>query len=316
MDTRAFFIKVESGPELGLRAWLPAAAPRALLLIIHGMSEHGGRYARFAAEAVAAGHAVYALDLPGHGRTARAPDERGHFASEDGWNLALQCIQAADQAVRERHPGRPLFLFGHSMGSFLLQHYLVQAGGHLAGAILSATTGDLGPLRRVALTLLRAEQLWLGARHRSRLAEQLTFGEFNRKVKVRGQPSRTPFDWLSRDPAEVDRYLADPCCGFRCSVSLWISLLEACGQLLDRERLRRLPARLPVLLIAGEADPVCQGSRGPRILQRAYHQAGLGDVSARFYPGARHELLNETCREQVTRDLLDWLASRSGTGSP
>jgi alpha-beta hydrolase superfamily lysophospholipase len=311
LSATEFQLAVQNGVAF-VRAWLPAGAtPRACVQIVHGMAEHGGRYARFATALNHAGYAVYAHDLPGHGRTARAPDELGHFADEHGWRLALQSIHTVQVEMRARHPGLPLVLFGHSMGALLSQDYIVHHGRETAACVLSATTGEIGLVRLVGMALMNAEIALGGPRHRSVVAERLSFKAFNNRFK----PTRTAFDWLSRDPAEVDAYVNDPRCGFRASSSLWADLLAYGGRLREPARLARIPKTLPVLIIAGTEDPATQGAKGPTLLERAYFQAGLKDVTLKLYDGARHELLNETCRDQVTRDVIDWLAPRIGGGS-
>lgn len=267
------------------------------------MAEHGGRYERLARALTGRGYAVYAHDLPGHGPHAQL---QGHFADRRGWRVAISSIREVQRVAQREHPARPQFMLGHSMGSFLVQHFVADSGASLAGAVMSATSGDLGPLRRVGLALLRAESVLYGRRHASALAELLTFKGYNRRFR----PVRTPFDWLSRDRAEVDKYVADPHCGFRCTTGLWIDLLDASGKLTQENRLRRIPRTLPVLLIAGGDDPVGNGHRGPRALERCYLQVGLRDVTVKVYEGARHELFNETCRDEVTGDLLGWLDAR------
>ena len=303
VQTKQFQFALADGSSAHVHRWQPKTPARATLQIVHGMAEHGGRYARLAQALTAAGFAVYAQDLPGHGRTARAPDELGHFADHDGWRYALDQIHQLRQHIKVEHQKLPLFMLGHSMGSFLLQDYLVRHGRGLGGAIFSAASGNLGPLRNIGLTLLRAERIWAGERHRSALAEALSFKEFNRRYK----PNRTAFDWLSRDAAEVDRYIADARCGFRCSTGLWISLLSAAGAHADAARLAKLPKKLPILIINGTDDAATRGAKGPRALERNYRKAGLSDVTLKLYDDARHELLNETCREQVIADLLAWL---------
>lgn len=302
MKTSTLKIAAPNGPALYTHRWLPDGPPRATLLIVHGMAEHGGRYARFAKALTDAGIAVYAPDLPGHGRTS-SPTDLGHFANRNGWSVALASIHAVHSSIAERDGKRPLLILGHSMGSFLVQHYLVEHGNKLDGAILSAANGDLGMLRAIGLALIRAEALIFGRRHRSALAEALSFKEFNKKFK----PNRTEFDWLSRDDAEVDQYIADPLCGFRCTTGLWIDLLKSSARLTDIARLSRIPKTLPVLLIAGSADPASNGATGPKVLEQAYRAAGLKDVTVRIYDGARHELLNETCRDAVTEELREWI---------
>lgn len=302
MDSTTFQHRVSGRHSLFVRRWLPLGRARAAVQIIHGMAEHGGRYARLAQALTAAGYAVYAADLPGHGRSVRSPDELGHFSH---WNEVLAGLNSLRGHIEQELKNPPLFMLGHSMGSFLLQDYLVEHGRGLQGAVLSATTGDMGALRAVGLRLIQLESLWYGLRHRSALAETLSFKDFNKKFK----PTRTAFDWLSRDALEVDKYLADARCGFRCSCALWMELMRAGAGLGDPQRLARIPKTIPVLMIAGSEDPVTQGEKGPRALERHYRAANLRRVGVRMYEGARHELFNETCRDQVTQDLLEWLRS-------
>lgn len=154
---------------------------------------------------------------------------------------------------------------------------------------------------------MRAEAALFGAHHPSALADVLTFRAFNKAFDRPGAPARTAFDWLSRDAGEVDKYIADPLCGFRCSARLWADLLGAGANLTDARRLARIPKSLPILLIAGAADPVSGEGRGTRRLAEAYRSAGATRIEAKIYPDARHELLNDTCREEATADTLAWL---------
>ena len=307
MSATEYHLNVNRDSVAFVRCWMPERTPRACVQIVHGMSEHGGRYGRFAEALNAAGYAVFAQDLPGHGRTARAPDELGHLADDHGWRLALQSIRAVQVDLREKHPGLPLILFGHSMGGLLSQDYVVHHGREVAACVLSGTTGNMGLMRAIGLGLMQIEKAWAGPRHRSALADALSFKAFNRRFR----PNRTDFDWLSRDPAEVDRYVHDPHCGFRASTELWLELLAIGARLREPARLARIPKSLPILLIAGEDDPATQGLKGPRALEQAYRGAGLSDVTLKGYDQGRHELLNDLCREQVTADVIGWLRTRT-----
>ena len=302
MQSSAARLKLSNNTETHASIWLPEQAPRACLQIIHGMAEHAGRYARLAQALTGAGYVVYAQDLPGHGRTA-SDSERGHFADRHGWRQVLDSIRAFSQHIARQHPGLPRFVLGHSMGGYLLQHHVTEHSADMAGAIFSGCSGDLGALRLLGLALIRTEMLLKGPRQLSAVGDLLSFKEFNKPFR----PARTDFDWLSRDAAEVDRYVADPLCGFRCTTATWAELLKGCGALTDPSRLGRIRKDLPTLIIAGSRDTAVQGERGPRALERNYRAAGLQQVETRIYPDARHELLNETCREEVTRDLLAWL---------
>ncbi|HZR34236.1 MAG TPA: alpha/beta hydrolase [Nevskia sp.] len=308
MSADGFQLPRPDGRSVYVHRWLPPDEPRAALLVAHGMAEHGARYARFAAALNAAGWAAYALDWPGHGRSVRSPDELGHFADRDGWRYALDALHDVRQQVAREQAGKPLFLLGHSMGSFLSQHHLVEEGAGLAGVILSGSSGTLGPLRAVGLTLLRLEAALLGVRHRSALAEALTFKAFNAKFK----PNQTSADWLSRDVSEARKYAEDPWCGFRCSAGLWAGLLAAGAGFCDPQRLSHIPKDLPLLLVNGGEDQASFGDKGPRLLFGAYRAAGLKDVTMEVYAGARHELLNEIpeCRERVTADVLAWMKQK------
>jgi alpha-beta hydrolase superfamily lysophospholipase len=307
VKSKQFQRPLARGGNAHVYQWLPDGEIRAVVQVVHGMAEHGGRYARLAQSLTGAGYAVFALDLPGHGRSVRSAAHLGHVADRDGWRISLDAINSVRQCIRNELHDPPIYMLGHSMGSYLLQQDIVEHGHSVVGAIFSATSGDLGPLRRIGLNLLRVEALWRGLRHRSALAERLSFTEFNRQFK----PNRTAFDWLSRDEAEVDRYIDDKLCGFRCSNALWMDLLRAGGTLTDAQGLAQIPKQLPILLINGSRDAATRGEAGPSALERHYRSAQLEDVTLRLYADARHELFNETCRDEVTRDLLEWLNQRT-----
>lgn len=302
MHQSEFQHRFAGGLHAYVRCWKPDAAPRGIVQVIHGMAEHSARYARLAAALTDAGFAVYAHDLPGHGPLSE-DWVRGHFADRRGWRVAIASIRDVQRLAQRAHPGQPVYMLGHSMGSFLLQHYVADSGGTLAGAIFSATTGDFGRTRKLGLALLRAEAMIYGRRHPSLVGEKLSFAAFNKKFK----PARTAFDWLSRDPKEVDKYVKDPDCGYRCTTGLWIDLLEAGAMLTAPPRLRRIPKTLSVLMLAGSEDPVSAGAHGPRTLEQKYLAAGIRDVTVHVYPDARHELFNDLCRDAATRDLCAWL---------
>ncbi len=303
MSEKAFQLQVAGRAPLYVHCWLPRTPAKWVVLIVHGLGEHGGRYARFAAALNASGAAVYAPDLPGHGMTAGTPADRGHFADHNGWSYVMESVAATRTRAERAHPQLPLFIFGHSMGSFVVQHHLVAHSEGLSGAMLCATNGTMGALRPIAEMLVHAQVRLLGPRHRTELMRTLTFRRYN----FRFAPTRTDFDWLSRDLAEVDKRIADPLVGFTATSQLWIDLLGAGRDLLSRRRLDRIRKELPVILIAGSDDDVTGDGRGPELLAEAYRRAGLLDITVKIYPHGRHELLNDTCRDHVTIDLLDWL---------
>jgi alpha-beta hydrolase superfamily lysophospholipase len=208
--------------------------------------------------------------------------------------------------IESRHPRTPVFLMGHSMGSFVTRCMLPSVARSLAGFVLSGTAHE--PLAKLlsARLLAAAERARLGRRGRSPLLRALTFDAYNKQV----DHPRTDCDWLSRDPREVDAYVADPRCGFMCSVQLYHDMFGGMIEAFGASALRGLPKKLPIYIMAGEHDALNQRLAGIRRMHRAMEAEGLREITLRVYPGARHELLNETNREEVTRDLLGWLEAR------
>lgn len=306
-----FTLATGDGTELHVRRWLPDGAPKAIVQVSHGMAEHSARYARFADRLTAAGYAVYAHDHRGHGRTARRPDDHGYFADRDGWDTVVADIDLVGEHARSEHPGLPLFLFGHSMGSFLARAHAMEHGDRLAGLVLSGTAGDPGVLGKVGGMLASTQARLRGRRHRSGLMDTLTFGRYNAAFK----PNRTKFDWLSRDEAEVDKYIADPDCGNVFSAAFFRDLLDGLARINSDAEVARIPKDLPIYLVAGAMDPVGEQGRGVAKVAAQLTRAGVREVRTRIWPDARHEVLNETNRDEVMDDLVRWFDEHLPPGS-
>jgi alpha-beta hydrolase superfamily lysophospholipase len=303
VETSSIRLAAEDGVELFVYRWTPDGPPRAVVQIAHGLAEHGGRYARLAGALTAAGYAVYADDHRGHGRTAGTPEDLGFFAPADGWAKCVADLWQVNRRIAADYPGTPIIFLGHSMGSFLGQDFIAQHGDALAGVVLSGSNGKPPAIAVLGKLIARLERLRIGRRGRSALLDRLGFGAFNKPF----EPARTPFDWLSRDPLEVDRYMADPLCGGRSTTQLWIDLLGGLSRIARPSLQARIPKDLPIHLIAGGRDPVTRNTKGLEQLIGAYRKAGLTRISHHFYAGARHELFNETNRAEVTSDLIAWL---------
>jgi alpha-beta hydrolase superfamily lysophospholipase len=301
MAAPTFTVPGRDGHAVFTRVWRPDGPPRAVVQIAHGLAEHSARYARLAQALTAAGYAVYASDHRGHGPSC-PPGDLGFFGESDGWRKLLDDLDAVAARIAVDLPDVPRAFLGHSMGSFLGQTYIAERGGELAAAALSGTSGPPPAILPLGRRLVAFERWRLGPRGKSALVQQLLFGEQNKPFR----PARTPYDWLSRDAQEVDAYIADPFCGFPLTNQLAADLTGALGSLASPALAAGIPKRLPIYIFSGGRDPIGAKLQG---LLDVYRLAGL-QVTAKIYPDARHETLNETNRDEVTRDLIEWLDAK------
>lgn len=297
-----FRVTGTDGLQVYVYQWLPEGDVVGVVQIAHGMAEHAARYERFAKELNKHGIAVYANDHRGHGKSIPEGQTPGHMADQEGWQKAVTDLGLITQQIKENHPEKPVVLMGHSMGSFLTQDYMAQYGQYIDGAALSATNGPPGTLGKLAQLVSRIEKLRNGNTGHSTLLANMSFKAFNKTFA----PNRTEFDWLSRDEAEVDKYVADPLCGFDCSVATWIGLLDALTRISRDDALSQMDKYKPIYVFSGTEDPVGEKTKGVKRLLKAYQKHGFANVIHKFYESGRHELLNETNREEVTSDFIDW----------
>jgi alpha-beta hydrolase superfamily lysophospholipase len=276
--------------------------PRAIVQIAHGMAETAARYERFAQVLSVAGYEVYANDHRGHGRTAGHPDQVG-IIGENGFSKMTDAMAQLTDEIAIRHPGIPIVLFGHSMGSFLAQQYMYRYADKVSGVVLSGTNGRHSSMIWVGIRIAELLASTKGEEHRSKLLMKLSLGSYNKAF----QPNRTVCDWLSRDEAEVDRYVADPFCGGVFTASFFRDFFRGLLDIHQAKHMKRIPKQLPILLFAGERDPVGRMGKGVIQLLETYRSLGIGQVSCKLYPEGRHEMLNETNRDEVTHDIIEWL---------
>ncbi|MBR9909234.1 MAG: alpha/beta hydrolase [Gammaproteobacteria bacterium] len=293
-----FNFQAQDGLTITVYQWL-AENPRAAIIIAHGAAEHAARYARVAAALVAAGYSVYAIDHRGHGATGRA-GQLGVFADTDGWNRAVDDLLQLSHLVRERCPGVPMVLFGHSMGSLMTQQYVGLYGDTIDAAVLSGST--LANAFAELIPALQAEVDALGRNSPSKIMAEMMGQGFNDGF----EDARTGYEWLSRDHDEVQAYIDDPLCGFELSSGAWLDMFKFNRIPREAEEFAKIPRDLPIYLFAGDADPINQNLATLHALIDHYTAAGL-HVEAKFYQQGRHEMLNEINREEVTQDLLNWL---------
>ncbi len=300
-----FQLTASDGLKLHIYRWIPQSAPVAIVHIAHGMAEHAKRYERFAEALNKVGVAVYAGDHRGHGKTVPAGKIPGHMAEDAGWTKAVADLRLINQEISSAYPDTPIILMGHSMGSFMAQDYMAKYPETINAVALSATNGPAGTLGKLAQLVSRIEKLRNGNQGHSTLLANMSFKAFNKAFA----PNRTEFDWLSRDEAEVDKYVADPLCGFDCSIATWIGLLDALTRIASDEALKKMNKATPVYVFSGTDDPVGEKTKGVKRLLRQYEKHGFSAITHKFYSDGRHELLNETNRDEVTADFITWLQS-------
>jgi len=283
VPSATFSYQSADGTQIAAYRWDPDGPPRAAVQLTHGMGEHARRYEHVARALAAAGFVVYAQDQRGHGASIPDGGTPGDLG-QGGWAGLVDDIGLLSARIRVEHPGVPLILLGHSMGSFAVQQYLIDHGADLDGVVLTGTAviDLLGP----ALDL----------------DQELDLTLFNAPF----QPARTDYDWLSRDNAIVDAYVADPLCGFGIDTDSAKTMFAGSQRLADPAELAALRADLPVYIAVGEADPVNGGLTLLTPLVDRLTAAGLTDVTVVIYPDARHEVLNETNRDDVIAGIVRW----------
>jgi len=308
------------GTKLYMRRWLPdppSRKPLAVIHIVHGMADYAGRYGRFAEKLCGAGIEVWAADQRGHGKTAdltvNGPDKGGllgHCADKDTFGRVTADISAINSEIRKIRPGIPLFLLGHSWGSFIVQNYIEGESGEKAidGCILCGTMGPGGIKIKAGKRVLSLIACIKGPRRGSFLAHALTMGPFNRPFR----PNRTAVDWLSRDEAEVDAFLNDPLSGKLCSAGFYRDLLIGLDYIHQSKRMAKISRDLPIYVLCGSADPVGNMGDGPAALVTEYRSLDIKDLEFVQYPGARHDTINETNRDEVINNLLSWIQRHTG----
>lgn len=285
------------GWVLRMYAWLPATPVRAIVQVAHGMGEHARRYGELACYLNDAGIAVYANDHRGHGESAS--QGRLGWLGDDGWNRCVDDLRLIGETLRARHPDMPLVLLGHSMGAMLSQRFVTRFGDRIDALVLSGTPGTSDGSHWMPALIARLIALFKGREHVSPMLQKLIFGRSNEAFG----PAHG-FEWLSRDPDQVRRYVDDPLCGFVLRAGSLHAMFASLGD--TARRVTEVPACLPVYVLAGTDDPVHGGLAGITRLLQDYAAQGIG-FDARLFPGGRHEMFNETNRDEVFEELLHWL---------
>ena len=297
-----FYLDSCGAGRLHCALWKPEGEPKAVVQLIHGIAEHIGRYDAFAKFLTQHGYVVAADDHMGHGGSAEN-GLRGYFSG--GWLSAVEDEKHLHDEISAQYPDLPYYILGHSMGSFYARQYLCEWGDELDGAIIMGTGYQPKALVQFARSTCRALAAVHGWQYRSKFVANMSFMGYNK-----GLEGRTTHDWLNRDQAEVDKYLADERCTFTFTLNAYYSMFSGILRLYDPALLARVPKDLPLLFLAGDADPVGEQGAGVKRAVKSLLDAGVKNIEVKLYPSARHELLVELNREEVFADIGDWLDRR------
>lgn len=281
--------------------WQTDVPKKGIVLICHGMAEHIGRYDDFANFLSQNGYLVYGYDQRGHGMSLSSMDDMGYMSDIDNFKILVSDVSEIVNFLSEKHPDLPIYLFGHSMGSFVSQRYIELFGSTIDGCILSGSTLNKGFLINTGHFLAKMIVKFKGRRYRSQLLHKLSFGAYNKAFK----PTRTDYDWLSRDEKIVDSYNQDEYCGQVFTASFFQDLLQGFKDIY--RNIEIIPNDLPILIFSGAKDPVGNAGKNVHKLYDKLVQTGIKDIQFKLYPEGRHEMLNEINREEVYQDVLNWL---------
>ncbi|MCR5557321.1 MAG: lysophospholipase [Butyrivibrio sp.] len=284
--------------------WIPDGEPVALLQIIHGMQEYIDRYDEFARYLAERGILVMGNDHLGHGKSVTGNGTYGFFCKDDPATVLVRDAHRLKKTVQEEYPGVPVFILGHSFGSFVAREYITRYGTGIQGAIIQGTafmpTGTINSLT----SLVNFMQVIMGTKYRSTMINNMAFKGYLKKIPN----PRTKFDWLSHNEASVDKYIADPADNFVFTLNGFGTMAELLKRVQDKNKMEDIPKKLPILITSGKEDPVGDYGEAPMKLFDIYKkQLQLENVELKLYDGMRHELQQEIGREQVFADQYEWL---------
>ncbi|WP_066192455.1 alpha/beta hydrolase [Gracilibacillus phocaeensis] len=297
------WIETSDQQRLYLKGWLTEEKPTAIIQIVHGMAEHIERYHRFAAFFNRCGIAVYGHDQRGHGRTRKDEQPYGFFADNDGFRKVVDDCKEVTRYIKQLHPHHPpVFLLGHSMGSFVARNYITETSEQIAGAIFVGTGSQGNFLLKTGKQLAKIISTYKGKQAKGTLLHQISFSGYNKHTE-----KRTMNDWLSTDPQVVDQYESDPFCGFIPTNQFFYDLYNGMERMQSRQIGQHIRKDLPLLFISGKQDPVGQYGKGVLNAVSFYQSLGIAEITCLLYDDGRHEILNEQNQYTVFHELFDWI---------
>jgi len=294
------------GQPICLYKWLPENKPKAIVQLVHGMAEHAARYSPLAEYLVGCGIAVFANDHRGHGYTVLDEKSWGVLSDSDGFAKMVEDEKEVTAIIRVAFPKVPIILFGHSMGSFICRYYAAICGSQIQGLLLSGTGSPGYPELILGLLISNVRSRIFGRDTPDFFLDKQIFGRYNHFFS----PCKTPFDWLSRDEKEVEKYLNDPMCGNVFPTGFYADFFKFLLFFKTKESVLAIPENLPVFLFSGEKDPVGNLGKGVQKVYTDYKKRGIRDLEIKLYPEGRHEMLNELNSLEVMADITNWVEKK------
>ena len=300
------FLSTDEKTNIYVREYVPDGEVKGVVQIAHGLAEHCRRYDDFMEFLAENGFAVSANDHLGHGKSVQDEEHRRFFAEELGWEKVVGDMKQLRDIQKEKYPGIPFILFGHSMGSFLTRTCMIKYPRDFDGYILSGTGQMVGLNMRIACSLARNECRKVGVMTPSPKLSKIAFGAYNKRISN----PKTENDWLSANADNVDDYQLDPLCGGIFTAGLFRDMMGGLLYISNKRNLLKMNKKAPVLLISGTEDPVGDYGRGVVRTCELFKWAMMKDITLKLYEGDRHEVLNELDKKQVYEDVLEWIQSR------
>lgn len=275
---------------------------KGVIQISHGMCEYIDKYDDFIQHIASKGFAVIGHDHIGHGDSVNKLEDHGFFGSKDGYKSMIEDLRKVTDIAKERYPGKPLYLLGHSMGSLIARCYSAKFGNELAGLILCGTVGPQ-PLAKAGIKFadLLAEQK--GEKYRSRMLYNMALDYAN----IRFLPARTRYDWVSSDETQIQRHLKDERADFVFTVKGFSDLFHLVNLANSEMVIKTVPKDLKIIFMSGEDDPIGENGHGVKRVFELYNKIGLSNVEMKLYPEKRHELLKEKNKDEVFNDIYNWI---------
>lgn len=302
-----YFDSRDKGHKLHAVRWIPETEkPVCILQIVHGMAEYIERYDDFACYLADRDILVVGDDHLGHGKSVGEGEPYGYFCKEDAATVLVRDEHRLKKMIQSQYPDVPYIILGHSMGSFITRNYLLRYGSGINGAVIMGTGMQPKPVLVAGIAIAKLQSLLFGAKHKGSFINAISFGAYNKRIKS----PETPFDWLSRNEDNVKKYMKDPLCGFTFTVNGFQTLFTLIYNLHDQEKLKKMPSGLPVFFVSGADDPVGDYGKSVEQVYRSFKDAGMENVQIRLYPQDRHEILNETDKDNIYADIYRWILQR------